>query len=361
MSGLRATFTKKFPGGAGIVLPDRWVDAGVCVLFGPSGSGKTTLLRCLAGLERPDDGEISFGNKTWFSREERIFRPPEQRQIGYVPQDYGLFPHLSVAENVAYGLAGLAVAEKRKRVAEALDWLHLSALAGRRPRLLSGGEQQRVALARAVVRKPNLLLLDEPLSALDAPARERLRSELRQQLLQVAIPTVFVTHDRTEALALGDQMVVIAQGQVQQIGEVAEVLNHPGNVVVAQIAGTETVVAAQVVQMADGLVTLTVGEVTLVSACPGFPVGMTGAYVCIRAEDVILVPDARAPASARNRFPATVVSIELAGPLLRVELDGGFPLKAMLTPAAAADLRLQPQAQVGVLIKAPQIHLLPRI
>jgi molybdate transport system ATP-binding protein len=361
MTGLRATFTKKFPGGAGIVLPELRVDAGVCVLFGPSGSGKTTLLRCLAGLERPDDGEISFGNETWFSRAQRIFRPPEQRQIGYVPQDYGLFPHLTVAGNVAYGLAGLPAAEQRKRVAETLDWLHLSALAGRRPRLLSGGEQQRVALARAVVRKPKLLLLDEPLSALDAPARERLRSELRQQLLQVAIPSVFVTHDRTEALAVGDQMVVIAQGQVQQVGPVAEVLNHPANLTVAQIAGTETVVAAEVVQMVDGLVTLMVGEVKLVSACPDFPVGTTKAYVCIRAEDVILVPDALSPASARNRFPATVVSLELAGPLLRVELDCGFPLKALLTPSAASDLRLQPDSRVGVLIKAPQIHLLPRM
>jgi molybdate transport system ATP-binding protein len=361
MNGLRATLARKFPGGACITVADLRIDAGVSVLFGPSGAGKTTLLRCLAGLERPDDGEISFGNETWFSRAQRIFLPPEQRRVGYVPQDYALFPHLTVAGNIGYGLHGLAAAEKKSRVAGVLEWLQLAALASRLPRKLSGGEQQRVALARAVVRKPKLLLLDEPLSALDAPTRERLRNELRRQLLQVGIPTVLVTHDRTEAIALGDQMVVIAHGEVQQTGPVAEVLNHPANLAVAEIAGTETVVPAEVLKFGDGLVTVMVGEVQLVSACPDFPAGVAAAYVCIRAEDVMLVPDASAPASARNRFPATVRAIEAAGPLLRVELDGGFPLKAMLTPSAAADLQIRPGTPVGVLIKAPQIHLLPRI
>jgi molybdate transport system ATP-binding protein len=364
---LTANFCKQFPDGPEIVVEDLRVGGGITVLFGASGSGKTTILRCLAGLEIPDAGEIRFGSEVWFQKGGKrkvengnIFASPQRRRIGFVPQDYALFPHLTVAANVGYGLNDLPVAERGARVAETLRWLGLDGLENRRPRELSGGQQQRVALARAVVRRPKLLLLDEPLAALDTPTRLRLRGELRQLLRQLGLPTILVTHDRAEALALGDQMVVMAAGRIQQSGRVTEVFNRPANLAVAHIAGTETVLPGRVLKVADGIVTVAVGDVKLVAVAAGFPAEATEVHVCIRADDVMLTTDALPQASARNRFSATVVSVERDGPLLRVELDCGFPLKALLTPQAAAEMKLSPRAAVGVLIKAPQIHLIPR-
>jgi len=363
---LTANFRKQFPGGPEIVAQDLSIGGGITVLFGASGSGKTTLLRCLAGLEIPDAGEIKFGDEVWFRKSGKrkaesgnIFAPAQLRHIGFVPQDYALFPHLTVARNVSYGLNDLAVAERMPRVAETLRWLGLDGLEHRLPRELSGGQQQRVALARAVVRRPKLLLLDEPLAALDTPTRLRLRGELRQLLRQLGIPTIIVTHDRAEALALGDRMVVMADGRIQQSGPVTEVFNRPANLAVAHIAGTETVLPARVLKIADGIVTVAVGDVKLVAVAAGFPAEATEAHVCIRADDVMLVADALSQASARNRFSATVVALECDGPLLRVALDCGFPLKALVTPQAAAEMKLKPRTAVGVLVKAPQVHLIP--
>lgn len=364
---LTANFRKQFPDGPKIVAEDLHIGGGgVTVLFGASGSGKTTVLRCLAGLEIPDAGEIIFGDEIWFQKSERrktesgnISLPSRKRGVGFVPQDYALFPHLTVASNVGYGLNELPAAERAPQVAETLRWLGLDGLEHRLPRELSGGQQQRVALARAVVRRPRLLLLDEPLAALDTPTRLRLRGELRHLLRELGIPAILVTHDRFEALALGDLIVVMADGRNQQSGPVTEVFNRPDNLAIAHIAGTETVLPARVLKVADGIITVAVGDVKLVAVAVGFPEEATEAHVCIRAEDVMLVTDALPAASARNRFSATVVALERDGPLLRVELDCGFPLKALLTPQAAAEMKLQPRAAVGVLIKAPHIHLIP--
>jgi molybdate transport system ATP-binding protein len=361
-AALTATFTRTFPGGPEIGAENLRLaaGAGVTVLFGESGSGKTTVLRCLAGLEVPAAGEICFGDAVWFRKSENIFLPPQHRNIGFVPQDCALFPHLTVAGNVAYGLHGLPAGKQQLRVADLLARLGLENLGARRPHELSGGQRQRVALARAVAREPQLLLLDEPLSALDAPTRQRLRGELRQWLTRLGIPTVLVTHDRAEALALGDQIVILANGRIQQSGRVTEVFNRPANLAVAHIAGTETVLPARVLKVADGIVTVAVGDVKLVAVAADFPADATETHVCIRAEDVMLVADALPQASARNRLSATVISLERDGPLVRVELDCGFPLKALLTPQAAIEMKLQPRSAVGVLIKAPHIHLIPR-
>ncbi|MEI8288252.1 MAG: ABC transporter ATP-binding protein [Verrucomicrobiota bacterium] len=357
---LTATFRKQFPGGPEILAEDFCIGSGITVLFGASGSGKTTMLRCLAGLEIPDEGKIMFGHETWYQKSGNILLPPRNRGVGFVPQDYALFPHLTVGGNVSYGLNELFLAERASRVAETLRWLGLDGLDHRLPHELSGGQQQRVALARVVARRPKLLLLDEPLAALDAPTRLRLRGELRQLLRQLGIPTILVTHDRFEALALGDQLVVMADSRIQQAGTVAEVFNRPANLAVAHMAGTETVLPARVLKVVDGIVTAAVGDVKLVAVAADFPADAPEAHVCIRAEDVMLVADALPEASARNRFSATVVAVERDGPLLRVELDCGFPLKALLTPQAAAEMKIQPRAAVGVLIKAPHIHLISR-
>lgn len=179
----------------------------VVVLFGPSGCGKTTVLRCLAGLERPDTGFIRVGELSWFDHDQGICLRPQQRDVGFLFQEYALFPHLSVRANIAYGLTGLAEEERNRQVEEWLRRFHLGSLGSRRPREISGGQQQRIALARALARRPRLLLLDEPLSALDASLRVEVREQLRVVLGELDIPSVLVTHDPEDVRALGDEVI----------------------------------------------------------------------------------------------------------------------------------------------------------
>jgi len=357
---LRADFARKFPAGP-VIQVDRLeiAGAGVTVLFGPSGSGKTTILRCLAGLETPDTGAISLGNETWFAGGKNVTRPKD-RHIGFVPQDYALFPHLTVGANVGYGLHGRSAAEKAARLAELLGWLGLDGLAARRPAELSGGQQQRVALARAVARRPKLLLLDEPLAALDTPARQRLRGELRRLLRQLDVPTVVVTHDRLEALSLGDDLVVLDAGRIVQRGPVQEVFSRPASLTVAGIVAVETVQPGRVLELENGLATVLVGPARLMALAEDLPPGTTEVFACIRAEDVILSSDAEPHSSPRNRLSAVVRAIVGEGPLTRIELDCGFPLTAVLTKQACAEMALQEGSAVLALVKAPQIHLVPR-
>ena len=366
---LRADFSKKFSGGPVIRAEALEISgAGVTVLFGPSGSGKTTILRCLAGLEIPDEGKISFGDEAWFQKSGKrkaesgndLVLPPKMRCVGFVPQEGALFPHLTVAGNIAYGLQGQSAAEKRSRVAEMLGWLGLDGLAARLPGALSGGQQQRVALARAVARRPQLLLLDEPLSALDTPTRQRLRGELRRLLRQLGIPTVFVTHDRLEALSLGDDLVVLDAGRIVQRGPVQDVFSRPANLTVAGIVAVETVQPGRVLEMRNGLATLLVGSARLTAVAGDLPAGTAEIFACIRAEDVILSSDPELHSSPRNRLSAVVRAIVSEGPLTRIELDCGFCLTAVLTKQACAEMDLKENDTLLALIKAPQIHLVPR-
>lgn len=206
---LVACFTMCYPRGAVIEGNFRFPlgKRHVIALTGPSGSGKTTLLRCLAGLERPVSGSIRAGDEIWYDSERRIHQSPQQRDIGYLFQEYALLPHLSVANNIGYGLRSLSAAARRTRIGDLLERFHLTGLADRRIREISGGQQQRVALARALARKPRLLLLDEPLSALDAGLRAELRTELDRLLHTLDIPTILVTHERSEADALADEVI----------------------------------------------------------------------------------------------------------------------------------------------------------
>lgn len=357
---LIARFTKQFPGGVRIhgELGAGASGASVTVLFGPSGCGKTTVLRCLAGLERPEEGQIRFGAETWFDSASRVCRRPQQRGVGFVFQDYALFPHLSVAENLAFGLKSQPAAEGRRRVGEMLERMGIAELASQRPRQLSGGQQQRVALARALVCRPRLLLLDEPLSALDAGSREELRGELRRLLGNLDLPVVLVTHDRNEALALGDELVVMSAGAVRQSGPVLDVFNRPADAEVARIVGVETRQPGSIVERGEGLATVAVGTARILALAP--PDGVRDVLVCIRGEDVILQRDRGAVSSVRNRLSARVVAVQPGSPLVRVELDAGFPLFAFITRPAADDLQLRPGDVVSALIKAPAVHLIGR-
>jgi molybdate transport system ATP-binding protein len=363
---LTASFTKRFPGGAVIRGEFQGSDASpspqtgggsrVTVLFGPSGCGKTTVLRCLAGLERPDEGRIQFGEDTWFNAQQNICLAPQQRGIGFVFQDYALFPHLTVEGNVGYGLHRLVRAERRKQVEQMLTRFDLTRVARHHPRQLSGGQQQRVALARALARRPRLLLLDEPLSALDATLREALRSELRQWLAAFEIPVLLVTHDRTEALALGDELVVMSGGTTVQSGPMLEVFNHPANADVARIVGIETVQPGRILDVSDGLATVEVGTARLFTLPP--PGSIRHVYIGIRAEDVILTNTLESASSARNRLPAVVTSLQVNAPMVQVELDCGFPLRALITRQAVEELRLQAGTQITAWVKAPHVHVI---
>jgi molybdate transport system ATP-binding protein len=321
--------------------------AAVTVLFGPSGSGKTTLLRLLAGLEEPDSGSISFKGHTWCDSARRISLPPQQRGAGFLFQDYALFPHLTVAANVGY-------AAGPDRAAKLMEAFGLTPLAHRLPGAISGGQQQRVALARALAADPSLLLLDEPLSALDAATRTRMRHELRRMLVEARVPAIVVTHDRTEAVALGDWMAVIVDGRIRQSGPIQDVFRHPVDAQVAESVGVENVLPAEIVGRDAGLITVLVGVWHLQCVDRG-----ESGPVCasIRAEDVTLTRELPQPSSARNRVAGVVRSVILEAPLARVELDCGFPLVALVTAQSAADLQLQLGDEIRAVIKATSVHL----
>ncbi len=352
----RKTFPGRFTTAAQLVLP---LDhPRVLILFGPSGSGKTTLLRCLAGLEWPDEGRIQFGSTTWIDVAANIRISPQARRIGYMPQDYALFPTHTVTGNIEYGLSDLPTEARRERVRELLALLQLQGLEQAKPAQLSGGQQQRVALARAIARRPQLLLLDEPLSALDAPTRSRLSGELRALLIQLHIPSVVVTHDWAEALTLGDTIAVMNAGQVLQVGSPQEVFSRPANAEVAQIVGIETVVQGLVVANDNGLATVSVNGTTLKSL--GADVSGSAVYVCIRADDVLLEQAGSGITSARNHLSGLVTEILPQGVLVTVTVDCGFSLRAMITRGAREDLGLERGSTVVAAIKAGAVHLVPR-
>ena len=320
--------------------------APVTVLFGASGSGKTTLLRLLAGLERPDSGSIQFREHVWHDSARGIHLPPQARRAGFVFQDYALFPHLTVADNVAFGAEPAA----GQRL---LDTFGLTDLGARLPRQISGGQQQRVALARALAAKPSLLLLDEPLSALDAATRARTRGELRHVLHESRVPSIVVTHDRMEAIALGDWMAVMIDGWIKQSGSVQDVFRHPAGPAVAESVGVENILPAEILSRHSGLLTLQIGgtPVECVDSGEASPV-----FACIRAEEVTITREP-SPSSARNRFAGAVRAVSLEGALARVELDCGFPLVSLVTAQSAADLHLAPGDRVCAVVKATSVHV----
>jgi molybdate transport system ATP-binding protein len=346
---LICTCRKRFPSGfevdADLRIP---LDhSPVTVLFGPSGSGKTTLLRLLAGLERADAGEIRMGDGVWFDASRGVNLPPQRRRAGFLFQEYALFPHLTVAQNVEYA-APRAVAQKL------IDDFGLRTLASSKPRAISGGQQQRVALARALAARPALLLLDEPLSALDAGTRTRMGYELRRLLLESGVPSIVVTHDRREAIALGDWMAVMVAGRVRQMGLVENVFRRPADLQVAESVGVENLLPAEIVSREGGLLTLQVGAARI----QGVDSGETGAvFACVRAEEVAITRERPQVSSVRNRIEGRVRAVILEGALARVELDCGVPLVSLITAQSAAELDLREGETVSAVIKATSVHV----
>jgi molybdate transport system ATP-binding protein len=217
---LKAEFLKRYGHGTTVKAQFDWDLGGfsITVLFGPSGCGKTTILRCLAGLERPEEGHIQVGEERWFDAKARIHRAAHQRHVGLVFQDSALFPHLDVASNIAFGIQRLEGSHRSKRVEHLMELVGLQGMGKRKTTELSGGQCQRVALARALAPEPRLLLLDEPFASLDRPGREQLRSSLRGILAESGIPTLLVTHDGHEALCLGDRFLMMQEGCLMPTG-----------------------------------------------------------------------------------------------------------------------------------------------
>jgi putative spermidine/putrescine transport system ATP-binding protein len=295
-------------------------------LLGPSGCGKTTVLRMIAGLVPPSAGRIAVDGT------DITTLPSHRRNMGLVFQSYALFPHLSVARNVAFGLEmrGAGRADIERRVAEGLALVRLEGLRRRVPRELSGGQQQRVALARALVIEPSLLLLDEPLSNLDAKLREELRDEIHDIQRRLGITAIFVTHDQVEALTLSDRIAVMNEGRIEQLGTPTEIYERPASAFVAAFIGRTNRVAATVAE--DSM--LSAGALRL-AAATALPVG-TAVTAMIRPHRIGLSDEVAAPDGATNRIRARVRKVVFAGDIVQYEIAAGGVTLLVESPTASA-------------------------
>ena len=313
-------------------------------LLGPSGCGKTTTLKVIAGLLEPDAGSIHFGNRDVTNL------PPEQRNLGLVFQRYALFPHLNVAANVAFGLKmrGVDKSEQRRRVAEVLDAVQLTGLEHRFPSQLSGGQQQRVAIARTVVTQPEVLLLDEPLSNLDASLREELRGFIRSLQQRLGVTTVFVTHDQTEALELSDRVGVMLGGRLEQVGTPAEVFECPATVAVARFMGGRNFLEVSAARKKGGWLETPLGWLRVTRASRE-----TGTLT-IRPEHVVVATSE--VALSDNSFPGTVLDAKYRGGSVLYTVNLG---PVSLSVEGKGTTLHSPGKSVTVTLPAEHLWLLP--
>jgi molybdate transport system ATP-binding protein len=330
---------------------DLHVDPGTTVaVLGPNGAGKTSLLRVVAGLLALEDGSVRVDGVDWDRAETGRRLAPEARSVGFVFQDYLLFPHLDARQNVAFGLRSRG-RNRPEAAALADEWLDRVGLAGRarsRPAQLSGGEAQRVALARALAPAPRLLLLDEPLAALDAGTRVDLRRELGRHLAAIPGSTLVITHDPVDALALADRVVVLEEGRVVQAGTIADVTRRPRSSYVARLIGTNLLRG----QARGHRLVLDGAELTLADEAQG-------PSLAVIAPAAVSLHTRAPEGSPRNQWEATVGGLERLGDRVRVQLIGPVPLVAEVTPGAVADLGLVDGRPVWAVVKATEIATYP--
>ncbi len=332
---------------------DLAVGAGeVVALLGPNGAGKTTVLRALAGLQPIDAGRIAIGAQVVDDPTAGVFEVPERRPVGVVFQDYLLFPHLTVLENVAFGPRSRGVPKDEARAA-ALEWLGrvgIADLAGAKPRSISGGQAQRAALARALATTPDLLLLDEPLAALDAGTRTTVRRDLHRHLGDFAGATVLVTHDALDAIALADRVVILEAGQVTQAGTIEEVTTRPRSSYVADLIGVNLLRGT-----ANGTaVDLAAPGGTVIVADP-----IDGPALLLIHPHAVGLHRNRPEGSARNQWEERITGFDMLGDRVRVRLAGDLSLVAEVTPAAVAEMGLVEGESVWATVKATEIAAYP--
>jgi molybdate transport system ATP-binding protein len=333
---------------------------GITILFGPSGAGKSTLLDCLAGLVRPDAGRIAIGEQALFDSAGRANLPPQKRRIAYVFQSLALFPHMSVEENVSYGLAYLQGQERRARVGEILAAFRVENLKTRKPGEISGGEKQRVALARSLVTLPRLLLLDEPLTGLDAALKAAIVEDLRAWNAAQRIPILYVTHSREEVDALGERVIAMDHGRVVSAGTPQEVLDAPRRKRLAQAAGFENLLGGTVmdVREADGVMRVRLDASASEIEVPlGYASAGDRVRVAIRAGDILLATELPKGLSARNVLPGQIVSLDHRGNMVVARVACGVVFTVHVTPGAARALELAPERQVWLVLKTHSCHL----
>ena len=330
------------------------------MLLGPSGGGKTTVLNCIAGLVRPEAGRIAVSSRLLFDSEAHVDLAVAERRIGYVFQNLALFPHLTVEENIQYGIKKLSVQERRQRMMTLLDSFRIAHLLGIKPNQISGGERQRVALARSLVTDPVVLLLDEPLSALDLSTKATILDDLREWNSSHEIPIVYVTHSPEEAFALGEHVVVIEAGRVIAKGSPQEVLRAPRQETIAQIVGFENLFDAVVLALDErqGTTLCRIGndgrelEVPLAHAEVGSRI-----RVAIRAGDIIIAGERPHALSARNTFEGRIVDIKREGIKVMANVDAGIMFEVHITPSAREELQLEPDKMVWLVIKTYSCNL----
>ncbi len=361
---LSASIRKRQPRAAFTLDVKLTAAPGITMIFGPSGSGKTTLLRCLAGLLRPDSGEIVIGDEPVFRSDgtgNPVDTPARHRHVGYVFQHLALFPHMTAAQNIEYGLAHVDASSRRAQTRVIAESFRITHLLDRRPDAISGGERQRVALARSLVTNPRLLLLDEPLSALDLTTQTRIIADLRAWNAARTIPILYVTHSHREVFALGERVVVLQEGTVAADGTPQQVLDAPAHETIAQLAGFENLLDAHILERRPDIGTMhckldgtsTELEVPLTTVTTD-----TGVRIAIRAGDILLASEEPRGLSARNVLPATIISLRREGAMVIVMADaGGARFEVHVTPGAQASLGLVEGHAIWLVIKTHSCRL----
>jgi molybdate transport system ATP-binding protein len=360
-AGLSVLVRKERPTGAASFVLDVNLEAPaeITILFGPSGAGKSTLLDCIAGLVRPDAGRIAIAERVLLDSNRGINLPPQQRHVAYVFQTLALFPHMTVEENVAYGLLGSKEGGKGQRVAEILEMFRVEKLRERRPGEISGGEKQRVALARSLVTLPRVLLLDEPLTGLDAELKGSIVDDLRAWNAANKIPILYVTHSREEVDALGERVIALDHGRVVSEGAPGEVLDAPRRKRLAQAAGFENLLSGTVMDLreADGVMRVRLANSACAIEVPlGYAALGDAVRVAIRAGDILLATEHPKGLSARNVLKGKIVSLERRGTLVVARVDCGVVFTAHVSLGAQRTLELAAGKNVWLVLKTHSCH-----
>jgi molybdate transport system ATP-binding protein len=339
---------------------DFTVRQGVTVLFGHSGAGKSLTLAMIAGLQAATRGYIALSDRVLWDSAKQINLPIAQRQVGMVFQHLALFEHLTVGQNVGYGLAKLPIAERKVRVMTMLERWGIGALASRYPAGLSGGERQRVALARTLVTQPQILLLDEPFSALDRETKQKIIQDLRAIIAAAPLPVLLVTHDRDEALQLAEHLIVLQQGRILTQGNALSVLGAPRTPTVAALAGVENIFVGNVkkVNSLQGTMQVEIGPLLLEVPDTGQHPVATTVKVAISARDILLARAQLIASSARNLFCGQILALQAQAGQCLVTVDCGVLIQVLVTGRAVQDLQLHVGETIWLAFKSHSCYLL---